>query len=165
MTGRVGDTRCTRCPAAADVSARPRRAKAYSAHVARSIALRSFLFFFFPPPQNLANGGAVFGAKEPFMEPMNNWVKSNHARMVAILDEAGRCAAPAAQDSLDLGAQDLPRCYSALQAMLEQHILPTAVRAPPSSSPSAQTRTFSVAACRQGASQYHCPRSCTRPNH
>jgi len=108
-------------------------------HVPPAHSVVSFLL------QNLANG-VVFGAKEPFMEPMNNWVKSNHDRMSACLDEAGRCANPAVQDGLELGAQDLPRCYSALQAMLEQHVLPT-VRPPVESHP-IEIRRF-VATVRQ----------------
>ncbi|XP_054509227.1 ras GTPase-activating protein 1-like isoform X1 [Agelaius phoeniceus] len=68
--------------------------------------------------QNLANL-VEFGAKEPYMEGVNPFIKSNKHRMIMFLDELGNV--PELPDTTDYSRTDLSRYLAALHEMCVAH--------------------------------------------
>eukprot|EP00054_Salpingoeca_dolichothecata_P023489 m.156743 g.156743 ORF g.156743 m.156743 type:complete len:1139 (-) comp24699_c0_seq7:130-3546(-) len=65
--------------------------------------------------QNLANG-VSFGAKEPYMLPMNEFITENQDRMRQCLEHI--CSPPAGQVKATLAAVEAPRLLASLQRIL-----------------------------------------------
>uniref|UniRef100_A0A8C5THF1 RAS p21 protein activator 1 n=1 Tax=Malurus cyaneus samueli TaxID=2593467 RepID=A0A8C5THF1_9PASS len=68
--------------------------------------------------QNLANL-VEFGAKEPYMEGVNPFIKSNKHRMIMFLDELGNV--PELPDTTDYSRTDVSRYLAALHEMCVAH--------------------------------------------
>ncbi|XP_048786307.1 ras GTPase-activating protein 1-like isoform X3 [Lagopus muta] len=68
--------------------------------------------------QNLANL-VEFGAKEPYMEGVNPFIKSNKHRMIMFLDELGNV--PELPDTMEHSRTDLSRYLAALHEMCVAH--------------------------------------------